>query len=79
MSIKRIKKWIKLLLSVYKENNLTLFFEEQKQIISKEKAINILKMQIKLLKKRMPELRSIKIENIENFTYMMNELQKYNL
>ena len=73
-----IKKWIKLLLSVYKENNLTLFFEEKKQIISSEKAINILKMQIKLLRKRMPELGIIKIENIENFTFMMHELQKHN-
>jgi hypothetical protein len=52
--------------------------EEQKEIISKNTSINILKRQIKLLRNRMPKLKNISLENFENFTYMMYYLENHN-
>ena len=70
-----IKKWIKLIFSIYNGN---YFHEEQKEIISKNTSINILKRQIKLLRNRMPKLKNISLENFENFTYMMYCLENHN-
>ena len=67
-----LKKWIKLLLSIYYNNDN--FYENLRKIdkkISENMAQNFLKNQIKFLKKR-TNLKNITLNNFENFTFMEN-------
>ena len=67
-----LKKWIKLILSIYNGKNYYEKLRENDKKISKEEAINIVKNQVDLLKKRMPKFKNISIYNIQNFTFMKN-------
>ena len=67
-----LKKWIKLILSIYNGYNYYEKLREEDQKISDIEAINILINQIKLLKKRISNFKNITLQDIENFTYMEN-------
>ena len=67
-----LKKWIKLILSIYNGNIYYEKLKEQEKKISEEEAINILKNQVELLKSRIPNFNNITIENLLNFTFMEN-------
>jgi hypothetical protein len=67
-----LKKWVKLILSVYNGDSHYLNLRKEDEKISENESITILKKQVELLKKRMPEYANITSKNIENFTYMKN-------
>lgn len=71
-----LKKWMKLILSVYNGEKYYEKLREQDEKISEKDGINILKKQIELLKKRLPIFKNITIKNIENFTFM-EKLENY--
>lgn len=64
-----LKKWIKLILSIYYNNE---YYEKFNKKITENKAINQLKTQILFLKKRKNILKDITINNIDNFTILEN-------
>ena len=67
-----IKKWINLIFSVYYGID---YYEKIRKInkkINEKKALNILKNQIMLFKKRKTILNNITINNLENLTFMLN-------
>ena len=64
-----LKKWVKLILSIYYNNNNYENLRKIDKKISENKAQNFLKNQIKFLKKR-TILKNITLNNIENFTFM---------
>jgi hypothetical protein len=67
-----IKKWIKLILSIY---NGEYYYEKIKKNngeMSQLKSLQIIKNQIILLEKRISIFKNIKINDIENFTFMKN-------
>jgi len=67
-----LQKWIKLIVSIYHGN---FYYEKLRKLdkkISEMKALNLLKNQISLLKKRKKGLNDITLNNIENLTYMQN-------
>ena len=65
-----LKKWIKLILSIYNGNYYYEKLKSQDNKITEEEAINILKNQVELLKMRMPRFKNITIKNLENFEFM---------
>ena len=66
-------KWIKLILSIYKgESHYEILRKQHKEMPQKE-LLEILKIQVKLLKMRMPIIfNNITTSLFENFTYMKN-------
>lgn len=69
---KTLKKWINLIISIYYCND---YYEELRisnKKICEKKALNLLKNQIILLKKRKNNLKNITLNNIVNFTFMEN-------
>ena len=64
-----LKKWVKLILSIYYNNNIYENLRKVDKKIPENKAQNYLKNQIKFLKKR-TILKNITLNNIENFTFM---------
>jgi glycosyltransferase involved in cell wall biosynthesis len=71
-----LRKWIKLLLSIYKGENYYKFLRQKKRKSSEVEYINIINNQLKLLKLRNKQYLNISINNIENFTFMEN-IEKY--
>ena len=68
-----LKKWIKLILSIYKGESYYEIFRKQYKGISQKESLEILKIQIKLLKMRMPGFfNNITTSLFENLTYMEN-------
>jgi glycosyltransferase involved in cell wall biosynthesis len=67
-----LKKWVKLILSIYKSENDYLKLREEYKIISQDNGMNILNNQIQLLKLRYKAFRDITPSQYENFTYMGN-------
>ncbi len=65
-------KWIKLILSVYFGGNFYKKLREDDKKISEKEAMKILDNQINLLKMRKSKFNNLKINNINNFTYMKN-------
>ena len=66
-----IKKWVKLLLSVYKgidELSFTKLFNDYNKIMSEDEANIILNNQLNLLKKRIPDLSEITLEQLKSFS-----------
>jgi glycosyltransferase involved in cell wall biosynthesis len=72
-----LKKWIKIIFSIYNEKLFDKFLKSQKQTISKKNYLNIINKHVKLLRKRIPNLKNIQTKNIENFTFMMYDLEKF--
>ena len=73
-----LKKWTKLILSIYNGDIYYQNLREQDNKISDKKALNILNNQIKLLKLRESKFKNITIKNIINFTFMENLNKYYN-
>jgi len=67
-----LDKWIKLLLSVYFGENYYKKLREDDIKISENEAMKILDNQFNLLKMRISKFNNIKINHINNFTYMKN-------
>ena len=67
-----LKRWVKLILSIYKGNKYYEILRNQGKKISKNYALKIMKNQLKLLKFRIKQFKNISIKNIENFTFMKN-------
>jgi len=67
-----LHKWIKLILSVYFGENYYKKLREEDNIISENEAKKILNSQLNLLKMRNSIFNNLKINNINNFTYMKN-------
>ena len=64
-----IKKWIKLLLSVYKGNKSSFMrLSKNKNAISEKEAVKILNNQIILLRKRRPILQGLTLKKLVNFS-----------
>ena len=66
-----VKKWVKLIISIYNDDN---YFEDLKKdnSMSESEANIIIKTQIQLLKKRNPNYHKITIDNIKNLSLMLN-------
>jgi glycosyltransferase involved in cell wall biosynthesis len=66
-----IKKWVKLIISIYNDDN---YFEDLKKnnSMTESEANIIIKTQIQLLKKRNPNYHKITIDNIKNLSLMLN-------
>ena len=71
---KLLKKWINLLISIYKGDNFYDEIRKKDKKIDDENAIKIIEKQLILLKKRNNKFKNITIENIQNLTYMINFL-----
>ena len=65
-----LKKWTKLIMSIYNGQNYYEKLREQDEKLSEKDSINILKKQLELLKIRLPIFKNLTIENLENFTFM---------
>ena len=67
-----LKRWVKLLLSIYNGDEYYEKLRKEDKKISKSEALNIIKTQIKLIKIRKNNFKNIKLKQIENFTYIEN-------
>ena len=72
-----IKKWINLIFSIYFNDDYFETIKNEEKKINKQDYDNIMKNQIRFLRNRIPNLKNITFENLENFTYMSN-LEKLN-
>ena len=68
-----LMKWIKIILSVFNGYKYYQQLKYNNKEINKLDALNIIKNQISLLKKRIHFFNNITIKNYENFTYMENQ------
>jgi hypothetical protein len=66
------KKWVKLILSVYKGEYYYNILRKEYNKISQNNGMNILNKQLKLLKMRFEAFRDITTNEFENFTFMKN-------
>ena len=66
------KKWINLIISIYKGENYYEMLRNNEKKISKNEYFSIIKNQIKLLKLRNNNFTNITIQDIENFTFIEN-------
>ena len=64
-----IKKWIKLILSVYNGDNYYIKLKKHHIKMSEYDAINILKRQLKILKIRKPQMKNITLNKVINFNF----------
>ena len=67
-----LKKWVKLILSIYKGGNYYNILRNQSKIKNKNDYLKIIKNQVKLLQIRINKFKNITIKDIENFTFMKN-------
>ena len=67
-----LDKWIKLIISIYKNDNYYDYLRKKDKKISENEAITIIKNQIKLLIKREKKYKNITINDIENFSFIEN-------
>ena len=67
-----IKKWTKLLLDIYNRNNIFQNLHENDNKISENEILYILENQIELLRKRIPRMNNITINNILNFSLLFD-------
>ena len=67
-----LKKWIKIILSIYNGGNNYEKIRSQDKAISEKESIKIMENQVKLLKLRKKKFENITINDIENFTFMEN-------
>ena len=65
-----LAKWIKLILSIYKNDCYYKKFREDDKKINEKEAIKIVENQVKLLKIRVRNFLNISSKNYENFTWM---------
>ena len=65
-----LKRWVKLILSIFKGDEYYQKFKNQDRKISENKSLNIIKNQIKLLKMRNKNFENITINKLENFSFL---------
>ena len=65
-----LKRWVKLILSIFKGDVYYQNFKNQDRKTSENKSLNIIKNQIKLLKMRNKNFENITINKLENFSFM---------
>ena len=65
-----VKKWIELILAVYKGQYYYNKLREENRKISEKEAINHLKNQLKLLKMRKSEMKVVSLNDIINFNFV---------
>ena len=65
-----LKKWIKLIISIYKGDSFYDNLRNKDKKISEKEALKILRNQIQLLKQRNQKFKNITLNNILNFTFM---------
>ena len=70
------KKWINLLLSIYKGDNYYNELRNEEKKINDDDSKKIIENQIILLKQRNKKYQNITIQNIQNFTYLVDFLSK---
>ena len=63
-------KWVKLIISIYKNGNYYDYLRKNDKKISENEAITIIKNQINLLIKRDQKYKKITINDIENFSFI---------
>ena len=66
------KKWINLIISIYKGDNYYEILRNNENKISKNEYLKIIENQINLLKLRNNTFNNITIQDIENFTFIEN-------
>jgi hypothetical protein len=66
------KKWVKLILSINKGEDCFRNFKKKYKSLNINESIGILKNQVKLLKKRIPLLINLTLNNILNFSFIKN-------
>lgn len=67
-----IKRWIKLIISVYNGDNYYNQLRQKDKKLPKNEALKILNTQIKLLKNRIKSFKNFTAQNLLNFSFMMN-------
>ena len=67
-----LEKWIELILSIYKGDKYYQQLLNKSKGISKQKALKIIKNQLKILKRRKKYFKNITLKNLLNFSYMEN-------
>ena len=67
-----LEKWIELILSIYKGDNYYQQLLNTSKGISKQRALKIIKNQLKILKRRKKYFKNITLKNLLNFSYMEN-------
>lgn len=67
-----IKKWAKLLMNIYNNDSYNKSLYKYGKLLHENETLYILENQIKLLRKRIPRLNNININDILNFTFMEN-------
>jgi hypothetical protein len=67
-----LKKWIKLIVSIYYGDFYYQKLLDEKKPISKRFALNMLEAQLNLIKKRKPQYHNITISNFLNYTFLQN-------
>ena len=67
-----LKKWIKLLLAVYKGDDYYIELRKKDINIVDNEALDILVNQIKMLKLRIEDFKNITINDFQNFSSLQN-------
>ena len=67
-----IKKWIRLIFTIYKNENIYLKIRKLDKKIEEKKSIYFLHNQIKLLNERISFFKKLNFNDIKNFTYLNN-------
>ena len=66
------KKWVKLIILINKGEFYFQKLSEVDKKIFKKEALNILENQVYLLKKRIPKMENITLQNLLNFSFVKN-------
>jgi hypothetical protein len=74
-----LKRWVKLILSIFKGDEYYKNFKNQDRNIPENKSLNIIKNQIKLLKMRNKNFENITTNKLENFTFLENINKKFTI
>ena len=67
-----LKKWIKLIVSIYYGDFYYQKLLDEKKPISKRYALNMLETQLNLIKKRKPQYHNITVSDFLNYTFLQN-------
>ena len=72
MRFRHLKRWVKLILYIFKGDVYYKSFKNQERNIPENKSLDIIKNQIKLLKMRNKNFENITTNKLENFTFLEN-------
>lgn len=69
---KLLKKWMRLIISIYKGNKYYQEIRKNSSRLTEIEAINIIQRQIMMLRKRSPKYINMTINSLENFSFMQS-------